>query len=65
MSYEGDYMEIIPNDVPLSDTEVAEIDDTESKMKKWAMRKDEEWIRDMLIQIVTGKKTYDDLPWHE
>lgn len=63
MSYEGSYMEILPNDQPLSDQEVLEIDNAIAEMKKWAMRKNEEWIREILIQIMAGKKSYDDLPY--
>jgi hypothetical protein len=65
MSYEGDYMEFLPNDQPLSDQEKLEIENALVEMNKWDFRKEEEWIRDILIQIVTGKKTYDDLPYQE
>lgn len=62
MSYEGDYMEIIPNEVPLSEEEVAEIQRAVSKIREWRMREGEDWIRDFLVQIVAGEKGYDDLP---
>jgi hypothetical protein len=63
MSYEGDYMEFPANEEPLSDQEILEIESAVAEMNKWAFRSDEEWIREILIQIVTGKKSYDDLPF--
>lgn len=61
MSYEGDYMEI-PSDDKLSDKEILEIENAEKEMNGWVLRDDQEWIRQTLIQLVTGKKHYDDLP---
>ncbi len=63
MSYEGAYMEILPNDQPLSDEERLEIEKAATEIKEWAIREDEEWIRDLLVEIITGKKTYYDLPY--
>lgn len=65
MSYEGDYMEFPPNDQPLSDQETLEIQNAVVEMNKWVFREDEEWIREILVQIVSGKKDYVDLPCQE
>lgn len=62
MSYEGDYMEILPNDQPLSEGEKLEIEHAVKEIKSWAFRKDEEWIKDILVDIYTGKKTFCDFP---
>lgn len=62
MSYDGDYMDIPPNEQPLSDEEKLEINNAVEEMRRWTFRTDEEWMREFLIQIVTGSKTYDDLP---
>lgn len=62
MSQEGNYMEILPNSQPLSEDEILEIDHGIAEIKKWAMRKGEEWMRDLLVEIVAGKKRYSDLP---
>lgn len=60
MSYEGDYMEI-PSDDKLSDKEILEIENAEKEMNCWVLRDDQEWIRQTLIQLIIGKKHYDDL----
>ncbi|KAK1834439.1 hypothetical protein QBC39DRAFT_252546 [Podospora conica] len=65
MSYEGDYMEIVGNEVPLSDAEKKEIEDAVGVMEGWAMREGEEWIRSDLIAIMRGEKRYNDLPGQE
>lgn len=65
MSYDGDYMDIPPNEQPLSDEEKLEINNAVEEMRRWTFRTDEEWMREFLIQIVTGSKTYDDLPCRE
>lgn len=65
MSYDGDYMDIPPNEQPLSDEEKLEINNAVEEMRRWTFRTDEEWMRELLIQIVTGSKTYDDLPCRE
>ncbi|KAK3375737.1 hypothetical protein B0T24DRAFT_616958 [Lasiosphaeria ovina] len=62
MSYEGDYMEDLPNDQPLSEDEKLEIERAVKEIKSWKLRKDEEWIKDILVDIYTGKKTFSDLP---
>lgn len=63
MSYEGEYMELLPDEQPLSYEELLEIENAEAEMLRWTFRRNEEWIREILIQIVTGEKTYDDLPF--
>ncbi len=63
MSYEGDYMEFLPNDQPLSDEEMVEIDNAVAEMNRWPFRKEEEWIREILIQVVRGEKIYNDIPY--
>lgn len=62
MSYEGDYMEFPSNDVPLSTKELADIQHASDQIQGWAFRDDEEWMRELLLQIVSGKKDYSDLP---
>ncbi|KAI1135381.1 hypothetical protein F5Y05DRAFT_180910 [Hypoxylon sp. FL0543] len=63
MSYEGDYYVIPPDDEPLSEKEVLEMNDAVNKVKCWEMRKGEEWIRSELIKAMTGAISYDDLPF--
>ncbi|KAK0718170.1 hypothetical protein B0T26DRAFT_741222 [Lasiosphaeria miniovina] len=58
MSYEGDYMEILSNDQPLSEAEMLEIEHAVKEIRSWTFRKDEEWIKDMLIDIYTGRKPF-------
>ncbi|KAK3339625.1 hypothetical protein B0T25DRAFT_594432 [Lasiosphaeria hispida] len=62
MSYEGDYMEILPNHQPLSEAEMLEIEHAVKEIKSLKFRKDEEWIKDLLVDIYTGKKTFRDIP---
>ncbi|KAK0655356.1 hypothetical protein B0T16DRAFT_315117 [Cercophora newfieldiana] len=62
MSHDGDYMEFPSEEQPLSDQETLEMENAVAEMNRWAFRNDEEWIRETLIQIVTGEKSYDDLP---
>jgi len=59
MSYEGDYMEIVGNEVPLNEME-KEIEDAVEVMEGWEMRKGEEWIRRELIANMRGEKDYRD-----
>ncbi|KAK0713198.1 hypothetical protein B0T26DRAFT_716747 [Lasiosphaeria miniovina] len=63
MSYEGDYMEILANDQPLSEGENLEIEQAVKVIKSWPFREDEEWIKDILVDIYTSKKTFLDFPW--
>ncbi|KAK3358113.1 hypothetical protein B0T25DRAFT_477295 [Lasiosphaeria hispida] len=65
MSYEGDYMEILPNDHPLAEAEELEIKHAIKEIKSWTFRKDEEWVKDILVDIYAGKKTYCDFPWEK
>jgi hypothetical protein len=62
MSYEGDYQEHPDPDEPFSAEEQAEMDSAIVQIRGWAWRSDEEWLREALIQAVTGEITYDDLP---
>ena len=65
MSYEGQYLELPPNDQPLSDKENLEIENAIGEMNRWILRNDQEWIRETLIQMVTGKKRFRDLPYRQ
>ncbi|KAI1376607.1 hypothetical protein F4677DRAFT_83469 [Hypoxylon crocopeplum] len=62
MSYEGDYREIVPDDQPLSEKEVLEIENAIKELEGWEMKEGEEWIRSQLIQVITGKISYENLP---
>lgn len=62
-SYKGDYMELLPNDQPPSDKEMLEMENAVGNINSWVFRPDEEWIREEHIQVVTGKASYDDLPY--
>ncbi|KAI5861124.1 hypothetical protein GGS23DRAFT_154154 [Durotheca rogersii] len=62
MTYEGDHMEFLPDDQPLSDKEKLEMENAVGQINTWVFRDDEEWIRLALVQVVTGKASYDDLP---
>lgn len=62
MSYEGCYDEDPPADEPFSEEEQAEMDGAIAKIRGWVWRSDEEWLREALIDAVTGKISYDDLP---
>ncbi|KAL7917203.1 hypothetical protein ACQKWADRAFT_307351 [Trichoderma austrokoningii] len=64
-SYEGDYEEILGNEVPLSESELLEIENAVAKIKFWEMRDGEEWIREDLIKLVSGTMTEDQLPWKD
>ncbi|KAL7818455.1 hypothetical protein V8C26DRAFT_43074 [Trichoderma gracile] len=64
-SYEGDYEEVIGNEVPLSESELVEIDNAVAKIKSWEMRDGEEWIRENLIKLVSCAMTGDQLPWKD
>lgn len=64
-SYEGDYEEILGNDVPLSESELLEIENAVAKIKSWEIRDGEEWIRENLIKLVSASMTVDQLPWKD
>ncbi|KAL7625831.1 hypothetical protein AAE478_005054 [Parahypoxylon ruwenzoriense] len=63
MSYEGDYEEIPPDDQPWSEKEVLGMKNAVEELEGWEMKEGEEWIKQELIQAMTGKKSYDDLPY--
>lgn len=63
MSYEGEYMELLPDEVPRSEKEVKEMDSAAQAIKGWGFKDDEMWMRDALVQIVKGEASYDGLPW--
>ena len=65
MSYEGDYMEFPPDDQPLTEKEISEITKAVSEIRGWILRKDDEWIKDALVKIVSGEARYADLPCNE
>jgi len=48
MSYEGSYIEFLPNDQPLTEKEISEIIKATSEIRGWILRKDDEWIKDVL-----------------
>ncbi|KAI1074773.1 hypothetical protein F5B20DRAFT_426050 [Whalleya microplaca] len=62
-SYEGDYYEIPPDDQPLSEKEVLEMNNAVNNLKGWEMKEGEEWIRSELIKAMTGAMRYHDLPF--
>ena len=64
-SYEGDYEEIIGNEVPLSESELLEIENAVARIKSWEMRDGEEWIRENLIKLVSGTIDEGQLPWKD
>jgi len=65
MSYDGDYMEYPPNDQPLSDQEILEIENAVAELKRWSFREDEEWMRKFLIEVMMGENDYDKIPYQE
>lgn len=64
-SYEGDYMEILTDEVPRSEKELLELENAITTVKGWTMRSEEEWMKDALIQLMKGEGDYEDLPWTE
>lgn len=62
MTYEGDYMTFVGDDVPLSRQEVAEMQAALQQIRAWVVRDEEEWMRETLARIVAGEMSYDDLP---
>jgi hypothetical protein len=61
-SYEGNYGEIIPNVVPLSEIEKSELAHVRQVIRSWKMRAGEEWIASNLVDVVTNGVPYDSLP---
>ncbi|KAK2011721.1 hypothetical protein LZ32DRAFT_606177 [Colletotrichum eremochloae] len=76
MSYEGSYLELpedhmddetfgFQNDkgnVALSSKEASEMEAAVNEIRGWKFGKDEDWHRDTLIQLITGKQRYEELP---
>lgn len=62
MSYEGAYMELPSDDEPLSGKEVLEMERAVEQIRGWTWRSEEEWMGEALVQVVTGKVPYRDLP---
>jgi len=61
MNYEGDYLDIPGNDVPLSSEEIVEIDNAVRQIRGWEFRQGEEWMRDLLVCIISGEAKYEDI----
>ncbi|KPM36287.1 hypothetical protein AK830_g10287 [Neonectria ditissima] len=62
MSYEGDYMEFPEDAEPLSGRELSELDNAVREIQSWEFRPDEEWMKKAMIEVVSGKARYEDLP---
>lgn len=80
MSYEGSYLKTAEDEVNdeavdfwendedkavLAEKEALEIKDALNKIRGWHFRKNEDWTRDTLIQLVSGKILYEELPSKE
>ncbi|KAG5812433.1 hypothetical protein H9Q74_010738 [Fusarium xylarioides] len=70
MSYEGDYM-LTPEDLEhlddaekekMAEKDALEMENALSSIKQWEFTKETEWARDMILQLVSGKLSYYDLP---
>jgi hypothetical protein len=61
MSYEGDYLDIPGNEVPLSSAELAEIDEAVRQIRSWRFRPSEQWMQDLLVRVVTMKADYEEI----
>ncbi|RBA18134.1 hypothetical protein FPRO05_11150 [Fusarium proliferatum] len=70
MSYEGDYMPT-PEDLEhldaaekerMAEKDALEMRNALSSIKQWQFTEETEWARDMMLQLVSGKLSYDDLP---
>lgn len=64
-NYEGDYEEILGNEVPLSESELLEIENAVTKIKSWEMRDGEEWIKGNLIKLISCTLPGCELPWKD
>ncbi|KAK4066357.1 hypothetical protein Trihar35433_6784 [Trichoderma harzianum] len=62
-SDDGEYMDLPPDEQPLSGWDILEKEDAAWEINRWDFRSDEESVRDILIRIITGESTYDDLPF--
>ncbi|KAK2034104.1 hypothetical protein LX32DRAFT_579614 [Colletotrichum zoysiae] len=79
MSYEGSYLQNPEDDVDdeavgfqkdedaavLADKEASDMKNAVDNIRGWEFKKDGDWNRNTLIQLVTGKQRYDDLPSRE
>ncbi|GKT92624.1 hypothetical protein CT0861_01997 [Colletotrichum tofieldiae] len=80
MSYEGSYMttpedhaddEAVDfqkhdeDDAALAEKDALEMKDALNTIRGWCFRKNEDWNRDTLIQLVSGKLRYEELPSNE
>ncbi|KAF5693588.1 hypothetical protein FDENT_1820 [Fusarium denticulatum] len=70
MSYEGDYMPT-PEDLEhldaaekerMAEKDALEMENALRSIKQWQFTEETEWARDMMLQLVSGKLSYDDLP---
>ncbi|KAF5602204.1 uncharacterized protein FSUBG_7879 [Fusarium subglutinans] len=69
MSYEGDYMPT-PEDLEhldaaekerMAEKDALEMENALCSIKQWQFTEETEWARDMMLQLVSGKLSYDDL----
>ncbi|CVL03827.1 uncharacterized protein FMAN_14975 [Fusarium mangiferae] len=70
MTYEGDYMPT-PEDLEhldaaekerMAEKDALEMENALSSIKQWQFTEETEWARDMMLELVSGKLSYDDLP---
>ncbi|KAF5586360.1 hypothetical protein FPCIR_7970 [Fusarium pseudocircinatum] len=70
MSYEGDYMPT-PEDLEhlgaaekerMAEKDALAMENALSSIKQWKFTEETEWARDVMLQLVSGKLSYDDLP---
>jgi hypothetical protein len=70
MSYEGDYIPT-PEDLEhldavekkkMAENDALEMENALSSIRQWQFMEETEWARDMMLQLVSGKLPYDDLP---
>lgn len=64
-SREEGYWQILDNDVPLSESELLEVESAVATINSWEMRDGEEWIKENLIKIVSCTMVANQLPWKE
>ncbi|KAF4124796.1 hypothetical protein GMORB2_5462, partial [Geosmithia morbida] len=58
-SYEGDYEVMVPDSVPFTESELAEMENAAREIETWKSRPGEEWTEEHLINIVTAKASRD------
>ncbi|PNP84046.1 hypothetical protein FNYG_02734 [Fusarium nygamai] len=70
MSYEGNYMPT-PEDLEhldaaekekMAEKDALEMENALSSIKQWQFTEETEWARDMMLRLVSGELSYDDLP---